>query len=74
MDKRVMHLQVDLYTRAILTVIAISLMGLLLRPLFAVKEAEAGTKSNIQDVNIAKINGRYLSSSSAVIKVEMVKK
>lgn len=60
MNKKVIVLQVDLYTRIVLTVIAISLAGMLLKPLCAVRSAEAEPKEvkEIKDVNIAMINGQ----------------
>ena len=73
MQSRTVNLKVDFYTRAVLTTIAICLMGILLRPLFTASEAEAGTKRSIQDVNIAKISGHYLSSPSATIRVKVEK-
>jgi NACalpha-BTF3-like transcription factor len=61
MKKKVIVLQLDPYTRIVLTVIALCLAGMLLKPLFAVLPAVAQSKElkkEIQDVNIALINGQ----------------
>ena len=61
MKKNVIVLQIDPYTRIVLTVIAVSLAGMLLKPLFAVLPAVAqpkDLKKEIQDVNIALISGQ----------------
>ena len=67
MKKRIVILKVDLYTRIILSLIALGLVGLLIRP--AVIPGKAGAQGTavqgggvapgtIMDVNIAQINGR----------------
>ena len=61
MKKNVIVLQLDPYTRIVLTVIAFCLAGMLLKPLFTVLPAVAQSKElkkEIQDVNIALINGQ----------------
>jgi hypothetical protein len=61
MKKNVIVLQVDPYTKTVLTIIAICLAGILLKPLFAVLPAVAQSKElrkEIQDVNIALISGQ----------------
>jgi len=61
MKKNVIVLQIDPYTKIVLTVIAVCLAGMLLKPLFAVLPAVAQSKElrkEIQDVNIALINGQ----------------
>jgi hypothetical protein len=74
MQKKVILFQVDLYTRILLTIIAFCLLGSLLKPLFSILPAEAelkqqkqdnkqqepkgGLQKQIQDVNIALINGQ----------------
>jgi hypothetical protein len=60
MNKKVIVLKVDLYTRVVLTIIAVSLVALLFKPLFTIGTAEAESKEarTIQDVNIAMINGQ----------------
>jgi len=78
MQKKVILLQVDLYTRAILTIIALCLLGILVKPLFTILPAEAESKlqqdakqqpatkepqRQIQDVNIALINGTLFAGN-----------
>jgi hypothetical protein len=60
MNKKVIVFQLDLYTRIVLTIIAVSLAGLLLKPLCATRTVEAEPKEirEIKDVNIALINGQ----------------
>jgi hypothetical protein len=61
MKKNVIVLQIDPYTRIVLTIIAVSLAGMFLKPLFAVLPAVAqpkDLKKEIQDVNIALISGQ----------------
>ncbi len=60
MNKKVIVFQLDLYTRIVLTIIAVSLVGLLLKPLCATRTVEAEQKEirEIKDVNIALINGQ----------------
>ena len=61
MKKNVIVLQIDPYTRIVLTIIAVSLAGMLFKPLFAVLPAVAqpkDLKKEIQDVNIALISGQ----------------
>jgi len=73
MQKKVILLKVDLYTRVLLTIIALCLIGILFKPLFTILPAEAELKKQkkdanqqqakepqkqVQDVNIALINGQ----------------
>mgnify|MGYP005861968137 FL=1 len=61
MKENVVVLHVDGYTKTMLTIIAMCLAGLLLKPLFTVLPAVAQSKDmkkEIQDVNIALINGQ----------------
>jgi hypothetical protein len=66
MKKRVVILKVDLYTRIVLTIIALALGGMLIKPIIipAIAGAQGtgvqttGTRGTILDVNIAQINGR----------------
>jgi hypothetical protein len=66
MKTRVVVLKVDLYTRIVLTLIALGLGGILIRPIIfpAVVDAQGtgvqatSTRGTILDVNIAQINGR----------------
>jgi hypothetical protein len=61
MKKNTMVVQVDLYTRIVLTIIAVCLAGILIKPMFTVLQADAQPKElkkEIQNVNIALINGQ----------------
>jgi len=66
MKKKVVILKVDLYTRIVLTLIALSLGGILIRPLVVPTAADAqgaglqapAARRTILDVNIAQINGK----------------
>lgn len=49
-------MKIDIYTKLILLSIAISLWGILLRPVFVIESAKAS--SSILDVNIKQIDGR----------------
>jgi len=65
-------LKVDWYTKFILTVIAVALLGLLFKPLFTSQSARASQE--ITDVNISKINNYRVDSSFAPpIRVKVVK-
>jgi len=63
------RLKIDLYTKFILTVIAVSLLGLLLRPVILPQMAV--TARNIQDVNIAKVGGDYIGQFTPPINVRL---
>jgi hypothetical protein len=56
MKKRVIILRLDHYSRIILTIIAVSLMGMLCKSFFPVSKAEA--ELQVSDINIAMINGQ----------------
>jgi len=65
-------LKVDGYTKFILTVIAVALLGLLFKPLLFSKNLTASQQEI--DVNITKIDGYRVSSSFGTpIKVKVVK-
>ena len=49
-------MKIDFYTKAVLTVIAVALWGILLAPFFETKEV--GASSGVMDVNIKQIDGR----------------
>jgi hypothetical protein len=63
-------MKLDIYTKLVLTVIALGLWGLLLQPLILPKEV--GASSAIIDVNIKEINGKRVKSILDV-NVEQVK-
>jgi hypothetical protein len=66
------RLKIDWYTKFILIVIAINLLGLLLRPIILPQMAIAAR--NIQDVNIAKIDGHYIGQFTPPINVRLKEK
>lgn len=68
---REVKLRIDWYTKFILTLIAIALFGIFFRLTFTPNPVQASRES-IQDVNIAKIGGRYLTFAKP-IRVEVVK-
>lgn len=58
----------DSYSKIILTLIAIALWGLLLRPILAPEKLRA---SDIQDVNLVQIDGARVPYAPAItVKVE----
>lgn len=58
----------DTYSKIILTLIAIALWGLLLKPILAPEKLRA---SDIQDVNIVQIDGaRVPYASPILVKIE----
>ena len=59
----------DFYTKAVLTVIAVALWGILLAPFFETKEV--GASSGVMDVNIKQIDGRRVESVLDVNIVEV---
>jgi len=63
-------MKLDIYTKLVLTVIALGLWGLILQPLIIPKEV--GASPSIIDVNIKEINGKRVKSILD-INVEQVK-
>ena len=53
-------MKIDLYTKMVLTVIAIALWGMLLKPIFVSDRASASTQ--MIDVNIKEIGGKRVDS------------
>lgn len=53
-------MKVDLYTKVVLTVIAVALWGIFLAPFFETREVGAST--GVMDVNIKQIDGRRVKS------------
>jgi hypothetical protein len=53
-------MKIDLYTKLILTVIAIALWGILLKPIFMSDRVSASTQ--VMDVNIKEIGGKRVDS------------
>lgn len=62
----------DLYTKAVLTVIASCLVYLVAKDIVLIQDAHAQSGS-VVDVNIVKIDGLPLRSSSAALPVKVVK-
>ena len=77
-------MKIDLYTKVVLTIIAIALWGLLLKPIFVSESVSASTQvldvniekiggrtvGGIIDVNIEKINGRTFTTSALPVEVK----
>jgi hypothetical protein len=61
-------MSMDRYIKIILTIIAVLLTLHLLWPFFAARTAKAG--SGIMDVNIVKVDGRYISRGIPVIVIK----
>jgi len=49
-------MKIDLYTKVVLTVIAVALWGIFLAPFF--EAMEVGAETGVMDVNIKQIDGR----------------
>jgi len=60
--------RMDRYMKIVLTIIAVLLTLHLFRPLFATHTAKAS--SGITDVNIVKVDGRYISRGLPVIVIK----
>jgi len=58
----------DRYIKIVLTIIAILLTLHLFRPFFAARIAKAS--SGIMDVNIVKVDGRYISRGVPVVVIK----
>lgn len=63
-------MKTDLYTKVILTIIAIGLWGMLLKPLFISEPVIAS--NGITDVNIKKIAGMNLDNRTLNININKV--
>jgi hypothetical protein len=62
----------DLYTKSVLTVIASCLVYFVVQDVVPIKEANAQS-GGVVDVNIVKIDGKYLNSSYASLPVRIAK-
>ena len=60
-------LKVDGYTKIILTIIGICLIGLLLRPILMPEQVIA--RSQITEVDIVKVGGFYFPGNAVPVKV-----
>ena len=58
----------DTYTKVILTIIGIVLIGILLKPLYLPDTVTAG--SQIVDVNIERINGQWFTGRALPVRGE----
>ncbi len=65
-------MKVDLYTKAILTVIASCLVYFVVQDVAPIKEAHAES-GGVVDVNIVKIDGSSLRYASAALPVKIAK-
>ncbi|MGH7799864.1 MAG: hypothetical protein ACREOW_04435 [Thermodesulfobacteriota bacterium] len=64
-------MKTDIYTKIVLTIIAIALWGLLLKPLFVSESVSAS--SQVLDVNIQEIGGRLVNDKILDVNVERIK-
>ena len=65
-------MKVDIYTKAVLTVIASCLVYFVVQDVAPIKEAHAQS-GGVIDVNIVKIDGMPVRYSSAALPVKMAK-
>ncbi len=63
-------MKIDLYTKVILTLIAIGLWGILLKPLFITEPVIAS--NGITDVNIREIAGKRLENKALNVNIKKV--
>lgn len=63
-------MKTDLYTKIMLTIIAIGLWGVLLKPLFTSEPVAAS--NGIMDVNIQKISGQSVDKRTLNINIKKV--
>lgn len=61
----------DLYTKIVLTIIAIALWGILLKPIFV--SESVGASSQVLDVNIKEIGGRTVSEKILDVNIERIR-
>ena len=68
------HMNVDFYTKTVLTVIAVCLVTLVLRSFefSPVSTAHAAEQPGIVDVNVVQVDGRYITDYNA-LPVKVVK-
>lgn len=63
-------MSLGIYTRIVLTVFAIALWGLLLKPIFI--SGNVGASSQVLDVNLKEIGGRLISDKILDVNVERI--
>lgn len=61
-------MKIDVFTKVILTLIAVALWGLLLQPFLASRIVDAST--GVIDVNLKQIDGREIISSTLDVNIE----
>ena len=64
-------MKTDLYTKIVLTIIAIALWGILLKPIFV--SESVGASSQVLDVNIKEIGGRTVSEKILDVNIERIR-
>ncbi len=64
-------MKTDLYTKIVLTIIAIALWGILLKPIFI--SESLGASNRILDVNIKEIGGRTVSDKILDVNIQKIK-
>ena len=60
----------DLYTKIVLTIIAIALWGILIKPIFVSENVRASNQ--VLDVNIKEIGGRTVSEKILDVNIERI--
>ena len=77
-------MKVDLYTKTILTIIAIALYAMLLKPIFVsenvkaspvvldvnIKQIDGKRVNKVLDINIEKVNSRTYTGSSVPVSIQ----
>ena len=63
-------MKIDIFTKVILTLIAVALWGLLLQPFVAPKVV--GATTGVIDVNVKQIDGRDIIGSALDVNIEKV--
>jgi hypothetical protein len=63
-------MKIDIFTKVMLTLIAVALWGLLLQPFMAPKVVGAST--GVIDVNVKQIDGRNINGSSLDVNLEKI--
>ena len=61
-------MKTDLYTKIVLTVIAIALWGLLVKPIFVSENVGASTQ--VVDVNMKEIGGRLINDKILDVNID----
>ncbi len=64
-------MKTDLYTKIVLTIIAIALWGFLLKPIFI--SESVGASNQVLDVNIKEIGGRVVYEKILDVNIERIR-